>query len=814
MRPLPRNTVLGLSLWTLALCIVSQLPYHLVWRGFSTIPYDAFTTFNPWFVGQLAELRAGEGLLGLYQDEVPFDVWPSYFFTGILRQLFALMQANTAIGHAIVQLVHVVLMLPAIALLCRSFGVPWRYGVVGGLVYTLAGIHVSLAHHVLSHEALLYLVLSVYCIREVILRWDGFVPARRVAMFALTGVVTISLVRVHHEAILYFIPLVAWTMGHLIVLRHRSGGAATIRAAAAIGGLAVVVAVASVPMLVATYELSLVNKTAIDSYQELGPYFSDPRAFFASLVLPGFAGGNATTLPAAFSFQQEVTLSYLFLGTLTLPLSVVVLGTWWRQGRKRSAAVLLVTLVIVAGYTIGAGSPIHRLLCTLFPFLIKIAHNYYGLHLLYLLAAFMVAEGARIVIEQGRYRFLAWVAAIQAGLVLFLARQARDAASWGLDGSLAEFSTAVANDVRWHIAVLAVLGVYALMASARLGGNTPLGHVSAWLGGKRCQWLALSVMTMLIAGDLLRPLEGAHFLPNAKWVEWGTSPLGGFIPSREVRGFLNAQQGNQRRPLRVVPIFPKGGGWQGNALMATDMHLVGMPGDSGGNRHIEAWLSKGPDVDRIVDFIDRFGVDAVWVSRWGVEDWAATLEASPLVKVFSSPYGGDVYMRLESNVELPVVKGDVLRLPWRHGDEQPIIEQGLVTRTWRFILPAVALGTSAPRQVRLPLMWHAAYGVQLGGDAITPQSSTDGTLLVAIPPRVEGEPVELVVRYPNLPIAALVVLAASTYMGLCVILCWSSLLLLRKREQACPRIAPAFLHTRKLDPQNVEFTALALLRRQ
>ena len=123
---LPTPARLGLLLWMTTLCVVSQIPYQLVWQGLSTFPYDAFTTFNPWFVGQLAELRGGEGILALYQDEVPFDVWPSYVFTGIVRQLFAVVQANTAIGHALVQASHVVLMVPAIALLCRSLGVPWR----------------------------------------------------------------------------------------------------------------------------------------------------------------------------------------------------------------------------------------------------------------------------------------------------------------------------------------------------------------------------------------------------------------------------------------------------------------------------------------------------------------------------------------------------------------------------------------------------------------------------------------------------------------------------------------------------------------
>lgn len=788
--PLHRSTCLGLLLWTMALCVVSQIPYQLVWRGLSTFPYDAFTTFNPWFVGQLAELRAGEGLLALYQDEVPFDIWPSYFFTGVLRQLFILVQPNSAIGHALVQATHVVLMVPAVALLCRSFGVPWRYGAVGGLVFTLAGIHVSLAHHVLAHEALLYLVLTLFCIRTMLLNWEGFSTTHRIAIFALAGITTVSLVRVHHEAILYLIPLAAWALGHLVALHHRSGSGAAVRAVSAIACLAVLVAIASMPMLVTTYELSLVNKTAIDSYDQLGPYFSDSRAFFTSLVLPGFSGSNSAAMPGPFGFGQEATLSYVFLGTLTFPLMVVVLATWWRDRRRGAAATLAITLAIVIGYTLGAGSPVHRLLCEVFPFLVKIGHNYYGLHLLYLIAAFAVAEGLRILIEQRRYSLLVGIALAQFGLAAALFAQARANDGWGPQGSLADFVGVVAGDLRWHAAVVAALVLIALVTGVRIGGNSLYARTSARVGTVRLDRLVLVGLVSLIAVDMLRPIQTAHFLPNRQWVEWGTSALGGFNPSQEVRRFLTAQQRIQQRPLRVVPIFPKGGGWQGNALMATDMHLVGMPGDSGGNRYVEAWLSKGPDAIRLMEFMDRFGVDAVWVSRWGVDDWAAALTRSSLVKVYSSPYGGDVYMRSTVLDEDAVLDGGTLQLPWRDGDGEVVVEQGPVTRTWRFSLPAQLKQSKQPVHIRLPMMWHAGYGIEVGDTTVTGQRSADGTLLIVLPAEASASSATLVVRYPSLPVAIAVQLAAAVYVAMILVFGWASLLSLRKsapRRTVSPR---------------------------
>jgi hypothetical protein len=765
----------ALPAWTVAMCILSQIPYQMVWRGLSTFPYDAFTTFDPWFVGQLAKLRAGEGLLNLYQDEVPFDIWPSYFFSGLVRQIFFFLQANSAVGHALVQAVHSVLLVPAVALLLRSVRVPWQYGVVGGLVFTLSGIHLSLSQHVLAHEALLYLVLSLWALRELVTGWPCHDLVQRIAWFGFSGVVLVSLVRVHHEAILYVLPLAGWTLGHLIVLYRGSGWQAAWRVGSQLAVLAALVAVASVPMLVSAYELSLVNKTQIASYGDLGHYFSDTRAFFMSLVLPGFAGGNAPTMPLPFGFHQEATLSYVFFGTLTLPLLVVVLVSWWRSGQRAAAVVLASMFVIVLGYTVGAGSPVHLALCALFPFLIKIGHNYYGFHLVYLLGAFAVAEGLRIVVERRGLALLAGTLTLQASVLLYFSAQAIAAGGWGLDGSFEAFHAMLSRDLRWHAAVVvAVVGGWGfarLFWQSRQTGDS-LVHPLGWVWPHA---IALMAMTTLIAADLQRPAIGAHFLPGSAWVSWATSPLGGFNPSREVRRFLNEQQAHTSRPLRVLPIFPRGGGWQGNALMATDMHLVGTPGDSGGNRYVEAWLSLAPDPSRVLALVDRFGVDAVWVARWGVDDWRAAVVASGLARVFSSPYGGDVYMRRPSASGAVFAPGPN-EVPWGVTVSKLGMDEGLITRSWRFRTTPRLI----PQQgwISLPLMWHAGYAIDLpDGQPAQYGHDRDGRLMV----RAGGQRGEFVVRYPSAPLAWLVAAAASVYLGLLAMMLGAGATMIRRR---------------------------------
>lgn len=779
MRSLDRARLPSLWLWTICLCVASQLPYFLVWSGASTFPYDAFTTFNPWLVGQLGELRAGEAILALYQDEVPFDVWPSYFFSGVLRQLLVFIQANTAIGHAIVQAVHVVLMVPAVALLCRSFEVPWKYGILGGFVFTLTGIHVSLSQHVLAHEALLYLVLSLYSIRELILGWYAASTPRRATLFGMTGVLMISLVRVYHEAILYVVPFAAWVLGHLFLLRGRDGSGRTmVQACGVMVILGALVALASVPMLLAAYELSLVNKTAIESYTELGPYFSDMRAFFMSLVLPGFSGGNSPTLPLRFDFHQEATLSYVFLGSLSLPLLAVVLSTWWQDGRRASALAMLATMVVVVGYSVGAGSPIHRLLCLVFPFLVNIGHNYYGLHLVYLLAAFSVAAGIHIVVQRDRYTLLGVAALVQAGLIFFAVDRALDAAGWGVQGSFDAFTDVVIGDLRWHFLVLLLLGGLVFAARLRVYGETVLGRIRLRAGTARTQALVLGALSLLVGVDMLRPVLSAHFIPNSGWVSWALGPLGGFNPSRDIRDFLAVEQAAQERPLRVVPIFPRGGGWQGNALMVTDMHLVGTPGDSGGNRYVNGWLSEAPTPARISEFIERLGIDVVWVSRWGVDEWQAALEATPdLEKVYSSPHGGDLYVPRGDSATRYAIKEGVLAAPWHHEAGDVVVEQGLVARTWHFDLP----DDPHASRVELPLMWHAGYSVELrDGTDVAWGRTGDGTVFATLPADVSGSPTtDLVVRYPNEPLSFLVTTAAAVYLALLTLLGWGCMRLWR-----------------------------------
>ena len=753
--------------WIAFVCLMSQLPYRLVWQGKFTFVYDAFTTFSPWNVARLGDLRKADGLLSLFQESFPGEIWPSYFFSGFLRQLAALVQANTAIAHAQVQALHALLLVPATGLLFRSLGVRFRYGIVGGLVFSLSGINLSLAQHVLSYEALLYLVLSLWGLRELTRLGKDCDRTELFLWSSFCAVALTSLVRIHHEAMLYIIPISLWVAVHLWPSYSRHGLRLTLKKSIMLGTTGIVVLVASVPMLTTAYEMSLTNKTLIQGYQDLNPYFPSMRVFLLGLSLPGFTGSVFPSMPAPFSFGQEATLSYVFAGSLSAAFLAIVVFDRIVRRRRAEAFWLVFSLVMLLGYTYGAGSPIHRILCQIFPFLVDIAHNYYGLHLLYLLSAFGVAAGLQLL-ANGRYwpTFCAMQLLILAMTMYFALRVQLDPAS-GLIGSLQDFGIALKHDSRWLAIcsglILAATAVILLVRRSSLRLLERPVHVAAFVA-----------VSMLVILDLLRPLLGAgfvpnvHFVPNASWVTWASDPLGGFRPSEPIVDYLREHADRTNGPLRVLPIYPKPGGWQSNALLPLNVKLLHQPGDSSGNRAISARLDTEPSPGVIRNLIADFGVNAFWVSRWGMEPWAQTLAQMPeLEKTVSAEYGGDLYRVRPQALDLvPRTIGENhWALPWHA--PRAAAEQGLVTRHWSFASTAPAGAVAGTNTVELPLMWHAFFVVEQDGKRVEFSGNQDGRL-VAHDLAPGAGPVT--VRYPTPAISTLVVMAALAYLGVLAVL--------------------------------------------
>lgn len=748
--------------WVSLILIASQLPYSLVWRGKFTYVYDAFTTFSPWNVARLADLRHGEGRLKLFQESFPGEIWPSYFFSNLVRQLAALVQPNSAIAHAQIQAIHALLLVPSTGLLFRSLGIPFRYGIVGGLVFGLSGIHVSVSQHVLAHEALLYLVLGLWGLRELLLL-DRNARTSHVLLWAsFSTVMLASLVRVHHEAMLYVIPVTMWIIAHMWLADARRGRACTYRNLISLVAIGVVILVASVPMLATAYEMSHTNKTLIQGYEDLHPYFPSARIFLLGLSLPGFTGSVVPALPSPFSFGQEATLSYVFAGSLSAALLATVVFDRIASRRWNEAFWLCFSLVVLVGYTYGAGSPIHRVLCHLFPFLVDIAHNYYGLHLLYLLSAYGVAAGLQLLAQGRRWPAFCVAQILVLALVMYFALRVQIDGGSSLVGSLQDFNSTLQGDSRW-IAICSGLVLLAgatvmLVRHGRLRSLDRPTHAAMFVA-----------VSLLVALDLMRPLLSSHFvpdvhfLPNATWVAWANDPLGGFRPSEPLVAYLRNHESAEQQRLRILPLYPKPGGWHANALLPLDnIRVLHMPADSGGNRAISQRLEATPDPALIQGLVRDFGVEAFWVSRWEMEPWAQALaQTSGLERVASAEYGGDIYLvRPEALHREPRRKGTGWALPW-HG-AGTTIEQGLVTRKWSFPTLPDAAPTGRLEPVELPLMWHTLFAIEQAGKRVSFSASEDG-LLVAhdLDPNAGA----VTVRYPTAAVSVLVVLSAIAYLA-------------------------------------------------
>lgn len=747
--------------WVSLVMIASQVPYSFVWRGKFTYVYDAFTIFSPWNVARLAELRHAEGRLKLFHESFPGEIWPSYFFSGLVRQLAALVQSNSAIAHAQIQAIHALLVVPSTGLLLRSMGIPFRYGIVGGLVFGLSGINVSLSHHVLAHEALLYLVLGLWGLRELLLL-DRDARTSHVLLWAsFSAVILTSLVRVHHEAMLYVIPVAIWVVAHLWLAGARHGRRCTRRNLISLTAIGALILVASVPMLATAYEMSHTNKTLIQGYEDLHAYFPGARIFLLGLSLPGFTGSVTAQLPSAFSFGQEATLSYVFAGSLSAALLATVIFDRIASRRPAEAFWLCFSLVILLGYTYGAGSPIHRVLCWIFPFLVDIAHNYYGLHLLYLLAGYGVAAGLQLL-AQGR-RWPAFVVAqiLVMALVMYFALRVQIDADPGLAGSLQDFSRMLRDDSRWlAVCTGLVLLAAAIVALVRRGSLQFLARPT-----HTAMFVAVSLLVVL---DLMRPLVGSqfepnvHFLPNANWVAWARDPLGGFRPSEPLVAYLRQHGGTEQQRLRILPLYPKPGGWQANALLPQDnVRVLHMPADSGGNRAIAKRLEAAPEPALIQGLIADFGVEAFWVSRWGMEPWAQALASTPgLEKVASAEYGGDIYLVQKSALDRGLRrKGANWALPWH--DAGTTIEQGLVGRKWAFSTLPEKTPENGLVNLELPLMWHTLFAIGQAGRPLPFSASKDGLLVAR---DVDPDAGPITVRYPTAAVSSMVVLAAIAYL--------------------------------------------------
>lgn len=760
--------------------LVGQVPFMAVWFGTGFFPYDAFTIFTPVLSFQTSQLLSGEGIVNLDQEVFPTQVASTYAFGNLLRQLTVLFAPAGPHAHSLIQAMHILLSHLAVAGLIRSFGVPLRYGIVGGLVFVTSGINVSLTQHVASSEAMLYLVTSLLLLRLVVLTTATPGRFKRLLLGSLTTLSLVSLVRGHHEAVIYFLPVTGWTVCHIAWSWKTWEAPARRRIIAEFVVIGVAVLVCSSPMLVATYELSEFNKTLITDVSQLGNLFPDVKSFIVGLLLPHATGALSG---GAFALGHDSTLSYTFAGTLTIPLLAACVHDAIRRRELIQAGILVASVLVFAGYAFGPGSIIFRVLARIYPPFVQIGHTFFGLHLLYLVTAFVVAAGLRALTERGTGRSFSIAAAVMIATSLgMLAWAEGPHLPKGFTGDAVAFRESMFADVRFSV-VLSVLAVLAVLGFDRL--DFTAGVRSSGRAG--AQWLGiLIIFTAMIAVDMLRPLHNAHFLPSSAHVQWAASEHGGFVPGKRIVEYLANRPNDPPsfRAIRVLPIMARAGGWQANSLLAMGVALVSTPGDSGGNRHLEQQLKIPPTPTRLGWIAEKYGVDYFWIARWGKEEWLRAAEANPSLKlVLSEPWGGDLYHFSPSTLPPDILLTDEgAEMGWFLPEALARREVGMLWTKRNFQVPLdVRNDKTFGATITLPLLWKRFFTAKdATGRPLETSRDELGRLRVALP---AGGPTSISVVYPPQPLQVAVAIAAVVYILAAVMALLSGVAIMRRITQ-------------------------------
>jgi len=384
-------------LLTLVSLFIVQIPYLTVWIYGVSFPYDAMTDFSPWYIYLIEKLRHCEQVFSIRQDFLGGYPFLSYFYENPVRFLSAYILPNTFSSIAYVQAFHVALTFLLFSYLLRTFRLPWLVSLTGGIIFVMSGINVSLSQHVHSHEILAYFVTILILIRLYILQFDELSFFKKIIYLASLMCVATALARWPHEAVTYLVPIVLWVLLQLYLrmgageLKGKKGLFLSLLL------LGVLTAIACVPQLLYFLEMSEFNKTTVGSYFETGRYFRDFRIFWAGLIFPTITG--ASEFPKIqFRINTDITLGYIYAGTVTMSLSVIYIVHLAKEKLWPRLAIYMAAVVISLGFAFGAGSPIHWACVRIFPPLGMLHHYYYGIKLFYGLAAFGAAQGLYIIL--------------------------------------------------------------------------------------------------------------------------------------------------------------------------------------------------------------------------------------------------------------------------------------------------------------------------------------------------------------------------------------------------------------------------------
>jgi hypothetical protein len=695
------------------------------------------------------------------------EVIPAYMFTNFLRQVAAFILPNTFSVHAYLQAFHSIASIIMTSFLFRTMGIPVIFGLVGGVVFMNSGLHVALCQHTAGHEALFYLVASLLLIRVFALAFPGAPRARIILLYSASAVSLVSLFRWYHEAVHYALPIIFWTVFHFWIALRNGGRQHAIRLALAIIILGIIVLMCSVPMLLTAYEMSQVNKTTVSSYEQTGRFAAEGSLTFTALALPNVTAATSKG-KGLFSLGISPTLGYIYWGNLTLTMLIVLILKLLLAKRFSEFSLLGVATVLFLGFAYGAGSPIHYLITVVFPPIGMMRHNYYGFHLLYLLAGYCVARvlyelpktDCKVILSSVAMSML-----IVFGLTVYLLSHRPT----GLLGSIEHFYRVLGTDATTFIAANILFGILSCTVSARrIGIQIRSG--------------AMGLLSLLVILNLVWPSLGQHFLPTHTIVPDWKQGNGALSPSAEIRKFVATHRSNIPT-FREPRVLPLGVGWWGNSLYLS--HVASLnTSDTQGNRFILAMINNKttPSPEDLFNLATRIGIDYLWIGSSTAADrrlnidlkaWhAAAITSKHFKPVVRTEYLGTLYS-FQPQVETS--KGQrTLGLEWFCTNHCIIKTEGWFSTRYKVDLCDCLRRRHEHRlQVSLPIMWLSQFEIRNeAGQPIHFYPNEYGAIQI----EDLGCSGSLTIEYPKHAVKLAIIVAVGTY-GLIIIALASSLLL-------------------------------------
>jgi hypothetical protein len=735
---------------------VSQLPYRRVWLYGSTFAYDAPSDFYPVFSYLLDELLAGRGILSVNHEILGNAPLLSYVYQPFIQVLGSLLLPNDYSSFAHLQAFHSALTFVAFVVLVRSFGVSLAAASGGALVFTLAGIHLSLSQHVLGHETLFYVVMLLFVLRVLVFRFEELNGWKRAGFALAAAFLAVNAARMPADAVSYFIPIVGWVVGHLYFAVRANRLRLGVQVATTLAAIVVVTIVASVPQLLVFAEMKDLNTTLVSSYAETGRYFEDGRVFFGSLVFPNINGSTPLAAGLGFRLSTDPTLAYIFGGTIALYLALVATVMLLREGKRGQAVVGIGTVTLSLGFAFGVGSPIHYFLTQVFPPLGMLHHYYYGMHIFYLavgvLAAFGLDFASRLT-KSDHKAFVLWPAALISIGVLCLWRLLLSQPVAGLIGNIRLFELVTQVDV-----LRGLLFIAAAASAVLLLRRAP--HAM--------RQMALPVLVTLIAVEMMLPVWRAHFVPGSKF------------PMERAKYFQGSDSGAAEAILRRLEIegSNKELAWRRPRVLGIDIHhfgnlpmLMGMNplrgGGTQGNRGIDANIARlkdpGLQSEEKCSVLAQLGSDYVWYKGRENPELSGMAQRC-LRKVVTTDWIGELYQFEHRSYAADRERESVLELSWWRPDSSTRHTKDLWGDKYEVELPTD--GRVNAVDVVLPINFLSYFSVS-DQSGLNYRHSMDNYGRVTVT-KVAPSSQRLILRYPAQALSSSLVVSSIIY-GICVV---------------------------------------------